>query len=117
MVYSEIQDLCNFRKITVKEVCSNIGMTYQGFKTSLDTNKLSSDKIVLLCKVLDISPNDFLGWKSVGTAQQIQTGCVGNAQYMDTRAVELLQQQLSIKDKQLCEAQEQISRLIGLIGK
>lgn len=117
MVYSEIQDLCNLRKITIKELCSTIGMSYQGLKTSLETNKLSSDKIVLLCKSLLITPNDFFDWKLNTSAQQIQTGCVGNAQYMDTRAVDLLQEQLSIKDKQLCEAQEQISRLINLLSR
>lgn len=117
MVYSEIQDLCNLRKITVKELCSSIGMSYQGLKTSLETNKLSSDKVLLLCKSLLITPNDFFGWSASYSAQQIQTGCVGNSQYIDTRAVDLLQEQLSIKDKQLTEAQEQISKLINILSK
>ena len=117
MTYSELKDLAEIKKITMQSLADDVKMTRTGFRTSFENQSLPISKVCLLCEKLGISPNDFFGWKTAGTTQQIQTGCIGNAQYMDTRAVELLQEQLSIKDKQLCEAQEQISRLIGLLGK
>ena len=117
MVYSEIYDLCSDKKKSVKELCAQIGMTYQGFKTSLDTNKLDADKIELLCRVLEITPNKFFGWKESVKKQQIQNGGVGNTQHMDSYAVELLQSQLNIKDEQIKEKDAQIAQLLKLIAK
>lgn len=117
MVYSEIYDLCSDKKISVKELCAQIGMTYQGLKTSLETNKLDADKIELLCRALEITPNKFFGWNESVKKQQIQNGGVGNTQHMDSYTVELLQGQLNIKDEQIKEKDAQIAQLLKLITK
>ena len=117
MTYSELKDYAEVRKISLKSIADVLDMSSRGMQQSFENQTLSIKKVVALCELLRITPNDFFGWKTAGTTQQIQTGCIGNAQYMDTRAVELLQEQLSIKDKQLCEAQEQISKLITLLSK
>ena len=117
MTYSELKDCAEAKKISLKSIADMLNMSSRGMQQAFENQTLSIKKVVSLCELLQITPNDFFGWKSSVVAQQIQTGCVGNAQYMDTRALDLLQEQLSIKDKQLCEAQGQISRLIGLLGK
>ena len=117
MIYSEVYDLCLTKKIPIKELCVKIGMTYQGFKTSLETNKLDADKIELLCHALEITPNRFFGWKETVKKQQIQNGGIGNTQHMDSCAVELLQSQLKIKDEQIREKDAQIAQLFRLIDK
>lgn len=117
MTYSELKDLSEIKGITLQSLAEEVDMTRSGFRSSIEKQTLPIAKVGILCNKLGISPNDFFSWKSGVVAQQIQTGCVGNAQYMDTHALDLLQEQLSIKDKQLCEAQGQISRLISLLGK
>ena len=80
-------------------------------------NGLDADKIELLCRVLEITPNRFFGWKETVKKQQIQNGGVGNTQHMDSYAVELLQGQLNIKDEQIKEKDAQIAQLLKLIAK
>lgn len=117
MTYCELKDLSEIKGVTLQSLADEVNMTRTGFRSSIENQTLPISKVGALCKKIGISPNDFFSWKSNTAPQQIQTGCVGNAQYMDTRAVDLLQEQLSIKDKQLCEAQEQISRLINLLSR
>lgn len=117
MTYSELKDHAEARKISLQSIAEMLDMSSRGMQQSFENQTLPIKKVVKLCELFQISPNDFFCWKSNLQLQQIQTGCVGNAQYMDTRAVDLLQEQLKIKDKQLSEAQEQISKLINLLGK
>lgn len=109
MVYSEIQDLCAVRKMTVNELASLIGMTYQGLKASLNNQKMGMDKVDALCKVLRITPNEFFGWKDVvpTTYNATQVGMLNN---QNIGGIELLQKQLEVKD-------EQIKQLLNLLNK
>ena len=111
MNYSTIYELCEKRKMKVKELCNYIGITYQGLKTSLNSGKLSSDKIETLCKCLNITPNQFFGWSESEqhTYNATQVGVV-NSQNVNNNNVDILQQQLSTKD-------EQISQLLALLNK
>lgn len=117
MTYCELRDLAEIKKITIQSLADDVKMTRSGFKSSFENQSLPISKVNLLCEKLGISPNEFFGWKSNMVAQQIQTGCVGNVQNMDSNALSLLKEQLQIKDKQLAEAQVQISKLINIISK
>lgn len=111
--YSTVADLCAQRKMKVKDMCSYIGITYQGLRTSLNTNKLSSDKVDALCKCLKITPNYFYGWLDVSTHDQYnstQYGIMNNQNINNQKELEILKDQLTIKDNQ-------IDKLISLLSK
>lgn len=111
MVYSEVKDLCETKKITIAALADHIGMTRQGLKASLDNNKLSSDKLFMLCKYLQITPNQFFRIPEnatiIGNNIQ-QTGAVNMQQVQN--GIDILQQQLAKKD-------EQIDKLLTLLNK
>ena len=100
MTYSELKKVCESRKMQVSDVACHIGMTYQGLKAGMQSGKLASDKVLALCKTLEISPNAFYGWEQIMP--------LGPA--TPAMAIELLREQLSIKDKQ-------ISDLLSLLHK
>ena len=109
--YSEVYDLCERKKIKIKDLCESVGMTYQGLKTSLETGKLSSDKVALLCKLLSITPNQFFQYPEQNSYLRNhveQTGMVNmqNVQY----GLDIIKEQLSIKD-------QQISSLLTILNK
>lgn len=103
MVYSEIQDLCQRRKTTVSDISCRIGMTYQGFKTSLETGKMSADKITLLCQALGITPNTFFGWEKIDPVTYIDSNIQnGNNNIMNLQStIDVLKKQLTVKDEQI----------------
>lgn len=117
MTYSELKDYAEAKRISLKSIADMLDMSPRGMQQSFENQTLSIKKVISLCELLQISPNEFFGWKSNMVAQQIQTGCVGNVQNMDSNALSLLKEQLQIKDKQLAEAQAQISKLINIISK
>ena len=105
MNYTEVMDLCQRRKVTVNDISRHIGMSYQGFRTSLDTGKMSADKITLLCKELKISPNTFFGWEKIDPVTYIDSNVQNgnnNVQHI-MNTVDVLQKQLEVKDTQIAE--------------
>lgn len=86
-------------------------MTYQGFKTSLDTGKMSYDKIGLLCKELGITPNTFFGWEKMYPMTYIDSHVQnGNNNTQVVQVMDALRDQLAVKDKQ-------IERLLQIISE
>ena len=117
MVYSEIKDLCDLRRIQINDITCRIGMSYQGLKTSLDTGKLASDKVVLLCKELGITPNTFFGWEKVDPVTYIDSNVQNgnnNVQNIMT-TVDVLRDQLAAKDAQIAVKDQQIAELFALL--
>lgn len=117
MTYSEIQDLCERRKITVSDISCRIGMSYTGFKTSLETGKMNANKVVLLCKELGITPNTFFGWEKINPVtyvdSNVQNGNNNVQNIMST--VDVLRDQLAAKDAQLAAKDQQIAELFALL--
>ena len=108
MVYTELQSLCEKRNLQIKEVCLAIGMTYTGLRDALNRKTLPIKKILPLCELLKISPNELLDWKEyIPTYNATQYGMLNN---QNIGGIELLQKQLEVKD-------EQISQLLNLLNK
>ena len=104
MVYSEIQDLCELRRFRISDIYRHLGMTYQGLKTSLDNGKLASDKVVLLCQKLSITPNEFFGWDKLNKNTYVNSNVQnGNFNTQNNATIDVLKQQLSVKDDQIKE--------------
>lgn len=111
MNYVEIKDLCERRKITVNDITCRIGMSYTGFKTSLETGKMSYDMIGKLCKELGITPNTFFGWEKIDPVTYIDSNIQnGNNNTQVVQVMDALRDQLAVKDKQ-------IERLLQIISE
>ena len=109
LTYSEICDICAAKKITVTKLAEKVEMTLHGLKAGLQRQTLSSQVIYLVCKELGLTPNQFFRWESNGdTFNTTQVG-VMNSQNIGSNGIEILQQQLAVKD-------EQIDKLINLLS-
>ncbi len=110
LTYTEISDLCAVKKITVTNLAKGVGMTLHGLKAALQEKTLKSSVIFTLCSLLDITPNQFFNWENeVATFNTTQVGMLNN-QNIGAAGIEILQQQLAIKD-------EQINQLFNLLNK
>lgn len=112
MNYSELKKLCDSRRVQVSDICCRIDMTYQGLKSGLNSGKIGSDKVLALCKALQVSPNAFYGWEMI----QPITACDAQActDSFNNRVVQegmdVLREQLAIKDKQIAELHELLKK-------
>jgi DNA-binding Xre family transcriptional regulator len=110
LTYSEIMDICAEKKITVTKLAENVQMTLHGLKAALQKQTVSSQVVFAICKELDITPNRFFRWEDcVSNYNTTQVG-VMNSQNIGSNGIELLQQQLTVKD-------EQIKHLLNLLNK
>lgn len=99
MTYNELQNLCEKRKMQIKEVTDALGMTYTGLRDALNRDTLSIKKLVPLCQLLGISPNDFFKWGSERESiyNTTQVGMLNN-QNVGIMGIDILKEQLSQKD-------------------
>ena len=116
MTYSELKDFAEMKKISLQKIAEAIDMTTRGMQTSFENQTLPTRKVELICKFLEITPNQFFGWEDNIKKQQIQNGGIGNTQQMDTYAVDVLKQQITAKDEQIREKDAQISQLLKLLS-
>ena len=101
MSYNELSDCCMDNKIEIKSLCQRIGVTPQGLAKGMRKQSLGMLTVKALCDELKISPNRFYGFDEPST--QFNTTQVGvmNSQNIGAAGIELLQQQLITKDKQI----------------
>lgn len=92
MNYNDFKKQCDLRHLQVNDITRHIHMTYQGLKAGLNTGKLGSNKVLEICKLLRITPNEFFGLDQIDPARD------GEVSSLYT-----LQEQLAIKDKQIAE--------------
>lgn len=96
MNYSDFKELCDARKFQVNDICCHIGMTYHGLKQGLTSGKIGSDKVVALCKVLGITPNNFFGWEKIAPVT-----APGETNPYAQQTIDVLREQIRIKDEQI----------------
>ncbi len=110
MSYSELSDFCYDNKIEIKSLCERIGITTQGLAKGMKKQSLGMLVVKALCDELKITPNRFYGYETSGqTFNTTQVG-VMNSQNIGASNIEILHQQLSVKD-------EQIKHLLQLLNK
>lgn len=101
MTYSELTDLCYARKISLTSVAESAGMTLRGFRDGMNNRSLGIKALESVCKKLEISPNEFLGWEEKrSTFNTTQVGVMNN-QSIGSNGIDLLQHQLAVKDEQI----------------
>lgn len=110
MSYSELSDFCYDNGVEIKSLCQKIGITTQGLAKGMKKQSLGMLVVKALCDELGISPNRFYGYESSGQTYNTTQVGVMNSQNIGATNIEILHQQLSVKD-------EQINQLIQLLNK
>lgn len=110
LTYSEILDLCAEKRITFASLAKSTGMTPHGLKYAIQKKTLQGGVIFTICSILNITPNKFFNWDSDSSTYNTTQVGVMNNQSIGAAGIELLQQQLVIKD-------EQIKHLLELLKK
>lgn len=105
MNYTELTDYCERKKMQIKDVVSALDMTYTGLRDALNKNTLPIKKLLPLCNLLQISPNEFLKWGENTSANIIQTGML-NSQNVGVVGISILHEQLAEKDRQIATLME-----------
>ena len=107
MTYKDLKNLAESRKIMLKDIAESLGMTPNGFKVSIETEKFPIGKLKELCYLLGISAAEFFDESS----NQVNNGNItgqmvvgtGNMKMGDSSEVAFLRQQIKEKDRQINE--------------
>ena len=101
--------LAKQKKILQKDLCQRLDITPAGFKRGIEKGTLPINKVVPLCQILGISPNELLGWEAApGGNYAAHIG--GSNTQNSTEAITALSAQLKEKDRQ-------IDRLLKIVEK
>lgn len=110
MTYSELSDICDAKRILLKNVAESSGLTYDGLRNGMIKQSLGMIKVLRICEAVGITPNQFFGWDEEKSTYNNSLVGVVNNQNIGAIGVEILQQQLATKD-------EQIKQLLQLLNK
>lgn len=110
MNYNELTFLAKEKKITMSELAKQIGMTLTGFKPSIENGTFPINKVLPLCQMLGISPNELLGWPEHESGGNYAANIGGSNTQNSTETITALGAQLEEKDRQ-------IDRLLKIIEK
>ena len=101
MNYSELQDLCYKKRISLTAVAECADMTLRGFRVGMNNRTLQIRVVEAVCKKLDITPNEFFGWD--GDSSTYNTSMIGenHHNHIGSAGLDILQQQLDVKDRQI----------------
>lgn len=100
MNYNEIAFLAKEKKITLANLAEQLGITRQGLQTTIERGSFPINKVVPLCQILGISPNELLGWEAApGGNYAAHIG--GSNTQNSTEAITALSAQLKEKDRQI----------------
>ena len=61
MTYKELKNVAEARNIMIKDLAEQMGMTPNGFKVSIETEKYPIGKVKDLCNALQITIGEFFG--------------------------------------------------------
>ena len=111
MNYNELTFLAKEKKITLTELAGQIGLTRQGLQTTIERGTFPINKVAPLCRILGITPNDFIGWDAPAVGSGNYASHIGGDNTQNSNeAIEALKDQLKEKDRQ-------IDRLLKIIEK
>lgn len=101
MTYNDLFDICDAKRILLKNVAQSSGLTYDGLRNGMIKQSLGMTKVLRICEAVGITPNQFFGWnEEKSTYNTNQVGMVNN-QNIGAAGIEILQQQLQTKDEQI----------------
>ena len=100
MEYNDLMILAKQKKILQKDLCQRLDITPAGFKRGIEKGTLPINKVVPLCQILGISPNELLGWETAPSGNYAAHIGGSNTQN-STEAITALSAQLKEKDRQI----------------
>ncbi len=109
MNYNELTFLAKEKKITLTELAGQIGLTRQGLQTTIERGTFPINKVLPLCQILGISPNELIGWSSP-MGGNYASNIEGSNTQNSNEVISSLSAQLKEKDKQ-------IDRLLKILEK
>ena len=71
MNYKELKNQAEARKIMIKDIAEQLGMTPNGFKVSIENEKFPIGKVRDLCDILQISIAEFFGEAATGGTEWV----------------------------------------------
>lgn len=111
MNYNDLVILAKQKKLSVTEFAKQIGMTRQGLQTATTNQTMAMDKIINVCRVLGITPNEFFEWEDSNASPGVYASNISGINTQNSNeAIKALKDQLKEKDRQ-------ISRLLSLIER
>ncbi len=119
MNYNELAFLVKEKNITLQSLAKEIGMTPTGFKPAIERKTLPWEKIETLCGILNITPNDLLGWpqESISGNGNYAANISGGNTQNSNETIIALKEELREKGGIIKEKDKQINRLLGIIEK
>lgn len=129
LTYNDLTDICDKKRMTITEVADFSGMTLSGFRNAMRKSALTADKIILVCKKVEITPNQFFGVEETsGDTNYGNMQKNAKKQIMQVAGTEELKKTISIlegqlktkdeqlksKDEQLAAKDVQINKLLGI---
>lgn len=113
MNYNEIKFIAESKNMQMMDLDAELKLARNGLKRSFERQTLPMSKVLQLCQILGITPNEFFGWEeetsSFGNGNYASHISGGNTQNSN-EAIKALREQLKEKDKQ-------IDRLMKIIEK
>lgn len=117
MNYKELKNKAEARKIMIKDIAEELGMTPNGFKVSIETEKFPIGKVRDLCDILQISIAEFFGDVSGDTPSVAAETIPYNIGRQPTGEVAQLLARIAELKEDKAFLQAQLSALTGATAK
>jgi DNA-binding Xre family transcriptional regulator len=101
MLYSELKEIVELKKIEIQQLANELEMTPNGFRESIKNDTIQLRKLKKLCEVLRISPAQFFDSGTYGvtiTTGHVQAGN-GNKMILENKEREINQLREQLNDK------------------
>lgn len=109
MDYTELAFIAKKKKISIESIAKELGYSRQWLHDGLKT--FTEDKIMQICKILGITPNEYFGYETEGISNSMIAKNIGGDNTQNSNeAIKALKDQLKEKDKQ-------INRLLAIIER
>lgn len=111
MTYNEIKFIAESKNLQMMDLDQDLDLARNGLKRSFERQTLPMSKVLQLCQILGISPNELFGWEEKSSNFGVYASNISGVNNQNSNeAIKALKEQLKEKDKQ-------ISRLLSLLEK
>lgn len=111
MNYNELYYLAKNKGMTMASLAAQIGMTATGMKPSIENGSFPINKVVQLCKTLEITPNDLFDWDDPSVNAGVFASNISGVNTQNSNEV------IHALEKVIKEKDKQITRLLSIIEK
>lgn len=118
MDYNDLRILMNQKRLVLKNVCQQMGITSNGFKKAIERQTLPEKNIRILCGLLDISPNEFFVWDDPSANVGVYASNISGVNTQNSNeAILALEKELKEQHGIIKEKDKQINKLLAIIEK